>query len=416
MENFQLITQHWGNLDPFKIEDYLNVNGYQALKKIIQIKQPEKIIQEVKKARLVGRGGAGFSTGKKWEMVAKKKGKKYFIGNLDESEPGTYKDRALCDNNPHLLLEGIILGALAVGAEKAYIYLNGNYEKQRRILKQAIRQAQEKHFLGKNILGSEYNLMIEVFSGAGAYICGEESALINSLEGRRGEPQLRPPYPTEKGLFGYPTVVNNAETLANVPWIINYGGEKYCEIGSAVSPGTKLFILGGAIKKPGIVEAPTGITIQSLIYTEGGGLPLGKDFWFAQIGGAGGRLVLENELNIPLDFKVNSQYPLGSGAILVVDKSVNIYDLLISWTSFFRRESCGKCVPGREGTFRLYEIMQRLQDGEISKRDKQAVKDILWTLKNTTFCPMGKFAATAVSDAIKKLKIFDKNYANKNKC
>jgi len=415
MGNFQLITQYWGILDPFKIEDYLKVGGYQALKKTIQEEQPKNIIQEIEKSRLVGRGGAGFLTGKKWEMVAEKKGEKYFICNLDESEPGAYKDRALCDNNPHLILEGIILGALAVGAEKAYIYLNGNYKKQKRILKQAIKQAQEKQFLGKNILGSQCNLEVELFFGAGAYICGEETALINSMEGKRGEPQLRPPYPTEKGLFGRPTIINNAETLANVPWIVNYGGEKYCEIGSAVSPGTKLFILGGAVKKTGIVEAPTGTTIQSLIYAEGGGLPLGKDFWFAQIGGTSGRLVLESELSMSLDFNPNCQYPLGSGAILVVDKSVNIYDLLISWTSFFRRESCGKCVPGREGTFRLYEIMQRLQDGEISERDKRAVKDILWTLKNTTFCPMGNFAATAVSDAIEKLKIFDKNYANKNK-
>ena len=407
MEYFQLITQHWGEINPLEIEDYLKIGGYQVLKKIIQKKRVKNIIQEVKKSRLVGRGGAGFLTGKKWEIVAQKNGKKYFIANLDESEPGAYKDRALCDNNPHLILEGLILGALAVGAEKAFIYLNGNYKKQKSILRQAIKQAQDNNFLGKNILDSSYSLKIELFSGAGAYICGEETALINSLEGHRGEPQLCPPYPTEKGLFGCPTVVNNAETLANVPWIIKYGGEKYCEIGSAISPGTKLFILGGAVKKTGIIEAPTGTTIQSLIYDGGEGMVKGKDFWFAQIGGTSGRLVTAKELNTPLDFNPNCQYPLGSGAILVVDKSVNIYDLLISWTGFFRRESCGKCVPGREGTFRLYEIMQRFQDGVISDRDKQSVKDILWTLKNTTFCPMGNFAATALSDAIEKLKIFD---------
>jgi NADH-quinone oxidoreductase subunit F len=403
MENIKIITEHWGKIDPLKIGDYLNVGGYGALKKFIEKLDPQKALNEVKLSGLLGRGGAGFLTGAKWEMVVAKKGEKYFICNLDESEPGTYKDRMIAEKNPHLLLEGIIISALTIGAKKSYIYLNGSYEKSREILERTIFQAHENKFLGSKILGSKYSLEVEIFSGAGAYICGEETALINSLEGNRGEPKNRPPYPTEIGLFGRPTVINNAETIANIPWIIQNGGEKYASIGQKTSPGTKLFILGGAVKNKGIFEASMGITINEAIENLGGGLQQGKYFYFAQIGGASGRLVLKKELKQKLGY--GKGMILGSGAILVVDKSVNIYDLLLSWTGFFRRESCGKCVPCREGTFRLNEIVERLADGEIAPRDEEAIMDILWTLENTTFCPLGKFAAVAMRDAVEKLEI-----------
>ncbi len=407
----KIITKDWDKLNPLRIEDYIAIGGYQSLEKFISKLKPSEIIAEIKESQLAGRGGAGFLMGEKLAQVAEEKGTKYFICNLDESEPGTYKDRAIVDHNPHLLLEGIILCSLAIGAEKAFIYLNGRYEEQREILAQAIQQARKKYFLGKNIFQSDYKLSIELFSGAGAYICGEETALINSLEGNRGEPKLKPPYPVKAGLFGCPTVINNAETIANIPWIIKNSGEKYKEIGSISSPGSKLFILGGVVKNKGLIEAQTGITLRELIYDFGGGLPSGKEFWFAQLGGSSGRLLLEDELDIKLDFNKKNQYPLGSGSVLVVDKTVDIYDLMLSWASFFRRESCGKCVPCREGTFRLWGIIKRLRDGEISQRDKEAMEDILWTLNNTTFCPLGKFSATAIQDAITKLgkDIFKKN-------
>lgn len=406
MCDIKIITKYWGKIDPLKISDYISVGGYEALKKFVAEMSPQKAVDEVVKSKLCGRGGAGFPTGQKWEAVAKNSTKeKCFICNLDESEPGTYKDRMIVENNPHLLLEGIIISALTVGAKKAYIYINGNYETQKDILENAIFQAKKSKLLGDKILGSKYCLEIEIFPGAGAYICGEETALINSIEGNRGEPKIRPPYPTEKGLFGKPTVINNAETLANIPFIIQNGGKKYAAIGSKNSPGTKLFILGGAIKNKGITEAPTGITIREAIENLGGGFASGKDFWFVQVGGASGRLATEKELNEKLDYGKNNDIPLGSGAILVVDKSINIYDLLLSWTGFFRRESCGKCIPCREGTFRLNEIVERLADGEISQRDKEAMQDILWTLENTTFCPLGKFAAVAMRDAVDKLGI-----------
>ena len=270
--NIKIITKNWDEINPLKIEDYLNVGGYKALEKFILKMKPEDAIEEIRKSKLTGRGGAGFSTGDKLKMVAEKKGEKYYICNFDESEPGTYKDRLIVDNNPHLLLEGIIISALSIGATKAYIYINGNYGKQKEILSIALDQAREKEYWGEKILGSDYNLEIEIFSGAGAYICGEETALINSIEGNRGEPKLKPPYPTDAGLFGKPTAINNVETISNIPWIINNGGEKYAKIGSENSPGTKIFLLNGALEKPGFYEAPTGITIRELIEKYAGGL------------------------------------------------------------------------------------------------------------------------------------------------
>jgi NADP-reducing hydrogenase subunit HndC len=412
-DNIKIITKNWGIKDLARIENYESFGGYKALKNFVAKADSDTAILELKKSGLCGRGGAGYLTGEKLEKVAGSGEKeKYFICNLDESEPGTYKDRLIAENDPHRLIEGIVIMSLAIVAKKAFVYINGNYQKQKEILERALKEAYKKKYCGEKILKSGFSLEIEIFSGAGAYICGEETALINSIEGNRGEPKIRPPYPTEIGLFGKPTVVDNAETIANVPWIITYGGEEYAKIGSKKSPGTKLFILGGAVKNQGIFEAPMGITARELIESFGGGIQKGKELWFAQIGGSSGRLILEKELDIKLDFDRNSEIPLGSGAILVVDKTTNIYDLLLSWTGFFRRESCGKCVPCREGTFRLWEIVKRLQDGEISDADKKAIKDIVWTLNNTTFCPLGKFAATAFSDAVEKLKIFD--YGNKD--
>jgi len=402
VKDIKILIEHWGKIDSLKIEDYLEVGGYKALEEFILGMDRMGALGEIKKSGLCGRGGAGFPTGTKFEMVYKQIGKKYFICNLDESEPGTYKDRLIVDKNPHLLLEGIIISALIVGADKAYVYINGNYQKQKEILEMALLQAKKKKFWGNKILESDYSLKIEIYSGAGAYICGEETALVNSIEGQRGEPKLRPPYPTECGLLGRSTAVNNAETIASIPWIILNGGEKYSKIGSKNSPGTKLFILSGAINNPGIYEAPTGITVKKLIDDYAGGIKRGKEFWFAQIGGACGKLLLEKELKAKMEFGKECECPLGSGSILVVDKSVNIHDLLISWADFFRRESCGKCVPCREGTFRLWEIAKRFKDGKISERDKEAIQDILWTLERTTFCPLGKFAGTAFRDAITK--------------
>ena len=273
----------------------------------------------------------------------------------------------------------------------------------------AIDQAREKEFLGRGILGSAADIDIEIFEGAGAYICGEETALIASIEGKRGEPMLKPPYPPVSGLLGKPTIVNNAETLANIAYIIRQGAKKFSQIGSSNSPGTKLFLLTGAVKNKGTIEAPIGTTAQELVYNSlyGGGLESGKEFWFAQIGGASGRLMPQGKLDQPLIYG-SCEYPIGSGSILVVDKNADIKDYLLSWAGFFHRASCGKCVPCREGTYRLWEIAKRLKNKDSRPRDRENVEDILWTLTNSSFCPLGSFASAAWSDAVRMFpdKIF----------
>ncbi|MDD5489751.1 MAG: NADH-ubiquinone oxidoreductase-F iron-sulfur binding region domain-containing protein [Candidatus Moranbacteria bacterium] len=407
----QILTKNWHKIDPLNIDSYIRTGGYEALQKAIREMKPAEAIDEVKKSGLRGRGGAGFPTGEKWELAAKTPAKeKYFICNLDESEPGAYKDRIIAEKNPHQIIEGLLIGAFAVGAKKAFIYINGHYQKQDEILKIALEQAREKEFVGRSVIGSAVDIEIDIFQGAGAYICGEETALINSIEGKRGEPRLKPPYPPVAGLFGKPTIVNNAETLANVSYIIKRGAKVFSEIGAAVSPGTKLFVLEGAVKNRGIHEAPLGTTAQELVYNSlyGGGLEDGKEFWFAQIGGASGRLMPVGKLDQPLVYG-KCEYPLGCGSIFVADKNADLKDLLFSWADFFHRESCGKCVPCREGTYRLWEIAKRLKSDDLLERDRKNIEDILWTLSNTTFCPLGNFASVAWSDAIKMFpdKIFN---------
>jgi NADH-quinone oxidoreductase subunit F len=398
-----IITRSWDKINPLDINSYVRQRGYEALQKVIRCRLPEDVVAEIKVSGLRGRGGAGFPTGEKWEMAARTKEKeKYFVCNLDESEPGTYKDRAIAEKNPHQIIEGLLVGAYAIGAKKAFIYINGNYKKQAEILKIAIDQAREKEFLGKGILGSAIDITVEIFEGAGAYICGEETALLGSIEGNRGEPRLKPPFPPISGLFGKPTIVNNAETLANIPYIVRHGAKEFSQIGSSTSPGTKLFVLSGAVKNKGIIESPLGITAQELIYNSlyGNGLETGKEFWFAQIGGASGRLLPAGRMDQLLVYG-DSEYPIGSGSILVVDKNADIKDYLLSWAGFFHRESCGKCVPCREGTYRLWEIAKKIKNNYLCEKDRENIEDILWTLSNTTFCPMGKFAANAWSDAMK---------------
>jgi NADH-quinone oxidoreductase subunit F len=407
----KIITKNWEKINPLDIGTYIHSGGYEALRKVIRKMTPLEVVGEIKKSGLRGRGGGGFPTGEKWEISAKTEAdEKFIICNLDESEPGTYKDRTIAEKNPHQIIEGLLIGAYAIGAKRAFIYINGNYKKSADIFKIALDQAREKEFLGRGIMGSAIDVEIEIFAGAGAYICGEETALINTIEGKRGEPRLKPPYPPVSGLFGKPTIVNNAETLANVPYIIKRGADVYSRIGSSFSPGTKLFLLEGAVKNKGLVEAPLGTTAEELVFNSlyGAGLEEGKEFWFAQIGGASGRLMPRGKLDQPLVYGT-SRYPIGAGSILVVDKLTDIKDLLFSWADFFHRESCGQCVPCREGTYRLWEIAKCLKNNDLQERDRENIEEILWTLSNTTFCPLGNFAAVAWSDAIKMFpdKIFD---------
>jgi len=407
----QIITKNWEKIKPLEIGSYIRVGGYESLRKAIREMSPAEVIEEIKKSGLRGRGGAGFPTGDKWELAAKTAAdRKYFICNLDESEPGVYKDRIIAEKNPHQIIEGLAIGAYAIGAKKVFIYINGHYDGAAEILEIALKQAEEKEFIGRSAMGSPVDIEIEIFRSAGAYICGEETALLNSMEGQRGEPRLKPPFPPVRGLFGRPTVINNAETLANIPYILKRGAKTFAQIGLKSSPGTKLFILGGAVKNPGVFEAPLGTSMRDLIYNSlyGGGIAKGKELWFVQLAGACGRLVPPAKLDQPLAYG-QCEFALGSGSILVVHKGVDLKNLLFSWADFFHRESCGKCVPCREGTYRLWEIAKRLQNNDGREKDRENVEEILWTLANTTFCPLGNFAATAWQDSINLFgdQIFD---------
>ncbi len=397
----KIITKYWDQIDPHDIRSYQKNGGYKALRRVIRM-NPAEVISEIMSSGLSGRGGAGFSTGKKWEIATKQGGKeRYFICNLDESEPGTFKDRMIAEKNPHDLLEGIAIGSYAIGAKRAFIYINGNFALAKAILERAIQQANEGNFLGKGVMGSLFDLELTVISGAGAYICGEESALINSIEGKRGEPRKKPPFACECGLFGKPTVVNNAETIANIGWIMRNGAQEYKKIGSKEQAGTKLFCIDGSVKMPGIYEASLGSTAKELIYDLAGGMINGTDFWFAQIGGSAGHLVPIGLIDEAPGYGKGAKIPLGSGSILVVDKNQDIKKLMLSWIRFFQRESCGKCVPCREGTFRLKSIIERLENGNFNENDREDFHKLVWTLDNTTFCPLGKFSVTAIKDVVR---------------
>ncbi len=397
----KILTENWIVERSLNFQDYLKVGGYESLKKVLKKNKPTEIIKELRKSNLQGRGGAGFSISSKWEAVVNKKEKqKYFICNLDESEPGNFKDRSLAEKNPHQILEGIIIGSFAVGASKAFLYINGIFKEAGQKIEQAIQDCYQNNLLGKNILSSEFNLKLEVFYGAGAYVCGEESALINSLEGKRGEPQLKPPYPSDYGLFGKPTVVNNAETLANVAWIIKNGGEKFAKIGKPDSPGTKLFSIDGVVNRPGLYELPMNNNIEQLIQVAGG-VKSGFELQMVQIGGSSGRIVPRNLMTEIPSYSREAEIPVGSGSVLAISNVDDLKKVLLSWINFFQRESCGKCVPCREGTFRLKGIIERLNNGNFDQNDKHDLFKLIWILDNTTFCPLGKFSVVALKDVIK---------------
>ncbi len=400
-ENQKILTKNWGKIDTKEITSYRKIGGYQVLQRVLQMKSQD-VIAEVIKSGLKGRGGGGFPTGNKWEITAASAEKeKYFICNLDESEPGTYKDRLIAENDPHQLIEGIIIGAYAVGANKAYIYANGNFHLAHFLLERAIHQAYENNLLGKKVMGSDFDLELELFIGAGAYICGEETALINSLEGKRGEPRKRPPYTSEKGLFDKPTVVNNTETLSSIPWIMEHGGTKYSQIGGNGEVGTKIFCVDGIVKNPGAYEAPMGSSINDVVYKYAGGIIDGDEPWFAQVGGSAGVLIPFGSFGAVPAYPRSSYVPMGSGAILVVSKNQDIKELMLSWANFFHRESCGQCVPCREGTFRLKNIIERLNEGNFSQNDKEDFNNLIWTLDNTTLCALGKFSVIALKDVVR---------------
>lgn len=400
----RIVLERTGVIDPTNIEDYILHDGYTALGKVLTSMKPEEVIAEVQKSGLKGRGGAGFPTGLKWSFVAKAPGtKKYVICNADESEPGTFKDRVILEGDPHAILEAMAIAGYAVGADEGYIYVRGEYALAQERLAIAIAQAKEYGFLGKNIFGTEFNFEIHVHSGAGAYICGEETALIESIEGKRGEPRARPPYPTTHGLWGKPTLVNNVETLANIPPILRNGAEWYRKFGTPSSPGTKVYTILGNVNNTGLIEVPMGITLREVIAIYGRGMKNGRTFKLAQTGGSSGSVIPASLQDTPMDFESYNKagVSLGSGALLICDEDTCVVDLAKVLMNFFRRESCGKCTPCRIGTYRAYQILQRISEGQGVLKDLDELLSLSENLVNLSNCGLGQTAATPIKDILK---------------
>ena len=393
--------------DQYKIDVYIRNGGYQALAKALKEYKPDKLIEMVKKSGLRGRGGAGFPTGVKWGFVPKDSPKpKYLVCNADEGEPGTFKDRSIIEKDPHQLIEGIIIASYSIGSHLAFIYIRGEFAFGAKRLNQAIDEAYAKGFLGKNILGSGFDLDIIVYRGAGAYICGEETSLMNSIEGDRGLTRLKPPFPTSSGVYQSPTVINNVETLSNIPHIVLNGWEWFSNIGSPTSPGPKIYSLSGHINKPGNYELSMGTTLKEIIYEHGGGIKDNRKLKAVIPGGVSTPILTPDKIEVKMDFdsllEVDSM--LGSGAIIVMDETACMVKAAERMIKFFEHESCGKCSPCREGTYWLSQIMERIEQGKGENGDVDLLLDICDNIYAKTLCPMGDGATVPIVSSIKNFR------------
>lgn len=392
------------HIEPTKIDDYLSIGGYQALAKVLNNMTPEDVIAAVKDSGLRGRGGAGFPTGAKWEFTRKAKSDiKYIICNADEGDPGAYMDRSLMEGNPHRVLEGMIIGAYAIGAQEGYIYIREEYPLALHHITRAINQAEELGLLGDNILGSGFSLKINIIKGAGAFVCGEETALIASAEGRVGEPRQRPPFPAVKGLWNRPTNINNVETWGNIPLIVNKGADWFSGIGTEHSKGTKIFSLVGKINNTGLVEVPMGLTLREIIFDVGGGIPGGKKFKAVQTGGPSGGCLPAEKLDLPIDYESLKEAGsiMGSGGMIIMDENTCMVDVSKYFLNFLRDESCGKCLSCREGTQRLWEIVDKITRGEGKAEDLDLLEELAHSVKDASMCGLGQTAANPVLSTLR---------------
>ena len=398
-----VLLRRVGRIDPTRLEDYLAHGGYEALRQAL-LRRPERLIDDVKASGLVGRGGAAFPTGVKWEGVAQQeRTPKYVVCNADESEPGTFKDRVLMEGDPFAIVEAMTIAAYAVGAEEGYIYVRGEYSRAYERLQNAVAQATAAGHLGKGILGSDFSFRIHVRRGAGAYVCGEETALFESIEGRRGQPRQKPPFPTTHGLFGQPTVINNVETLANIPHIVLKGAEWFRSQGPESAPGPKLFSISGAVRRPGVYEADMNVTLRQLIEEYGGGVREGGKLQAVLVGGAAGTFVSPKDLDVPMSFEGLRQVGAspGSGAVMVIDNRVDMWAILRRIARFFAHESCGKCYPCQLGTQRQLEIVERMASGRIRYQDFLRLEDLHATMKDASICGLGQTAGNAIMSGLK---------------
>lgn len=406
----RLLTENNFKIDPTKIEDYIALDGYQALSKVLFNMTSEEVIEDIITSGLRGRGGAGFPAGKKWEICHREESQeKYIICNADEGDPGAYMDRSLLEGNPHSVIEGMTIGAYAIGASEGFIYVRMEYPLAVRHVTDAIKQAKELGFLGNSIMGSEFQFDIHVIEGAGAFVSGEETSLMASIEGRRAFPRQRPPYPAQSGLWGKPTNINNVETWANIAPIIRNGADWYAGIGTKNSKGTKIFSLVGKINNTGLVEVPMGITLKEIIYDIGGGIKDNKKFKAVQTGGPSGGCIPAEKLNLPIDYDTLAKAGsiMGSGGMIVMDENTCMVDIAKFFLSFTQEESCGKCVPCRVGTRQLYEILNRITEGRGEEGDIKKLKSLAKTVNSGSLCALGQ---TAPNPILTTLKYFLKEY------
>jgi NADH:ubiquinone oxidoreductase subunit F (NADH-binding)/(2Fe-2S) ferredoxin/Pyruvate/2-oxoacid:ferredoxin oxidoreductase delta subunit len=405
----KVVLSSCGEIDPEDIDSYISAGGYKAIEKVLK-GSPEDVIEEIKKSGLRGRGGAGFPTGLKWEMARNAQGdEKYIICNADEGDPGAFMDRAVIEGNPHSVIEGMLIGGYAIGAKRGYVYIRAEYPLAVERLKKALWQAEERNLLGRNILNSGFNFDIKIKLGAGAFVCGEETALIASIEGKRGMPRSKPPFPVQKGLFGKPTVINNVETLANIPYIITKGAEWFASYGTESSKGTKVFALTGKVKNTGLIEVPLGITLREIIFDIGGGIEGGRELKAVQTGGPSGGCIPASLIDTPVDYESLARVGsiMGSGGMIIMDETDCMVNVAQYFLQFTQSESCGKCVPCRIGTKRLLEILQRITSGRGKPEDLEKLEKLSNDIKATSLCGLGQ---TAPNPVLSTLKYFRHEY------
>ncbi len=415
----KIVLENSGVIDPERIEEYIVRHGYRALIKVLTEMTPQQVVSEVMTSGLRGRGGAGYPTGLKWSTVAKAVGtQKFVICNADEGDPGAFMDRSVLESDPHRVLEGMLIAAYAVGASEGYIYVRAEYPLAIKRLRTAIRQAERLGVLGTNICGTHFSLKIDLRLGAGAFVCGEETALIASIEGKRGTPKPRPPYPAMEGLLGQPTLINNVETYANVPPIIRNGGEWYAQIGTEKSKGTKVFALAGRVQNTGLVEVPMGITLREVVYEIGGGIPDGKKFKAVQTGGPSGGCLPSETLDMPVEYEslAKAGSIMGSGGMIVMDESSCMVDVAKYFMDFCMTESCGKCIPCRVGTYQMHRILTSITNMTATPADLKMLEELCDLLKHTSLCGLGQSAPNPVVSTLKSFAEEYKAHIEAHKC
>ena len=415
----RIVLRNCGIIDPESIDDYIEAGGYKAIQTVLQSRSPREVIDEITRSGLRGRGGAGFSTGLKWGFARKSPGsQKYVICNADEGDPGAFMDRSVLESDPHSVIEGMLIAGYAIGASEGYIYVRAEYPMAIHRLEIALEQARERGFIGDGILGYDFDFNIGIRQGAGAFVCGEETALIMSIEGRRGMPRFRPPFPAQSGLWGKPTNINNVETLANVPWIILNGANAFNVHGTEKSKGTKVFALAGKIARGGLIEVPMGISLKEIVFDIGGGTSSGLDFKAVQIGGPSGGVIPASLADLPVDYESINQTGaiMGSGGLIVMDESACMVDVAKFFLNFTQDESCGKCTFCRIGTLRILEVLDRISKGEGAPGDIERLQELAQAVKKASLCGLGQTAPNPVLTTLKYFRGEYEAHINERKC